>query len=144
MNQHTEHTEQSKLISFIRHPFTVHQWPRLGEIFAIPNGAFISKREAAKLQREGVRSGPVDLCLPIRSYTGRFPCLWIEFKRPDGLGKVSAQQTEFMAHREDEGHKTEVVYSATEGVRKVLAYAYGLDITADQAKTYINGALTCP
>ena len=134
-----EHTEQSKFITFCR-----SQGGQLAEIFAIPNGAYVSKREAVKLAREGMRSGPTDLCLPVRSYAGEWPILWIEFKRPDGKGVTSDKQVEFMKNRIDNGHHAVVVMSAVEAVALVLKYLHDLDYNNVEALALLNRAMTCP
>jgi hypothetical protein len=139
MGQQIEHTEQSKFITFCR----VHGG-LLGEIFAIPNGAHVSKREAAKLKREGVRSGPSDLCLPIRSHDRSYPILWIEFKRPDGKGVISNDQAEFMENRRLQGHQAVVVLSAVEAIILIMWYAYGQKFNTVEALALLNRAMSCP
>jgi hypothetical protein len=134
-----EHTEQSKFITFCR----VHGG-RLSEVFAIPNGAFVTKREAAKLKREGLLSGPSDLVMPYPSYCGTFPIMWMEFKRPDGKGVVSAAQTQFMERRTEDGHVYVVVNSAVEAIQQALFYTKGVNLTPPECRELLQLAMSCP
>lgn len=89
----TEHAEQVAL--FIWCHQVRDEYPELQSMFAIPNGGLRNKATAGRLKAEGVKSGVVDLFLPlpityrhspdpklteyhqIRMYYG----LWIEMKR---------------------------------------------------------------
>ena len=141
MNKLTEHTEQAKLINFC---WNTELYPLLAQVFSIPNGAFVSKREAAKLRREGMKSGVPDLCLPVKSFNGEHQCLWVEMKRPDGKGVVSSNQSEFMARRREAGHCTVVANSAVEALIYMIRYTTGDDIGAKLARSYIWGNMVCP
>jgi hypothetical protein len=78
----TEHKEQVKFIQFVR---TFH--PEL-MCFAIPNGADVSASQRVRLVQEGMLMGVPDVMLIGKD----LPILAIEFKRPDGKGKVSDEQ----------------------------------------------------
>lgn len=66
-------------------------------IFAIPNGGSRQKREALKLQNEGVTPGVPDLCIPEWR-------VYIEMKRQKG-GTVSPEQKAIMAELERVGYR---------------------------------------
>lgn len=139
-----EHTEQCKLITFCWSDWARINYPALGEIFAVPNGAHVSDGERAKLRREGLKGGVTDLCLPEPSFNSKYPILWLEMKRPDGKGAVSHNQTEFMAKRREVGHCTAVALSAVEAVQTLMEYAYGIPLTPQMARQWINRAMSCP
>ena len=141
---HIEHTEQCKLITFCWSDWTAKHYPSLGEIFSVPNGAYVSVKERSKLCREGLKGGVTDLCLPEPSFNSKYPILWIEMKRPDGKGVVSHDQTEFMAKRRNAGHCTTVANSAVEALQTLMEYAYGIPLTPVMARELINRAMTCP
>lgn len=73
----TEHEEQVALFDWAKRmePF----YPELKELHAIPNGGLRSARTAAMLQREGVKAGVPDICLPVPR-NGKHG-LYIELKR---------------------------------------------------------------
>lgn len=83
-----EHDEQKDLVRWFRRSF-----PGV-LIFAVPNGGKRGKREAMKLQAEGVVAGIPDLCIP------EWGPLWIEMKRQK-TGRVSKVQKEI--HQELNG-----------------------------------------
>ena len=62
----------------------------------MPNGAAVSKAQAARLVVEGLSAGVPDLCVPEWS-------LWIEMKRQEG-GRLSAAQKDWIAYLEEVGH----------------------------------------
>lgn len=67
--------------------------------FAIPNGGYRTKAEAAKLKAEGVSAGVPDLCIPVAR--GPYHALFIEMKAQGG--KLSNAQIEWMARLRGEG-----------------------------------------
>lgn len=69
-------------------------------IFAIPNGGSRQKREALKLQNEGVTPGVPDLMIPEWR-------LFIEMKRQKG-GTVSSEQKAIMSELQRVGYRCEV------------------------------------
>jgi hypothetical protein len=63
--------------------------------FAVPNGSFRNKREAARLQREGVQSGVPDLLiLNMPPAQPQLKGTFVEMKRRRG-GKLSQSQVEW-------------------------------------------------
>lgn len=77
----TEHQEQCLFVEWFE-----LQFPKV-RFFAVPNGGQRNKIVAAKLKKEGVRSGVPDLYVPAWK-------LWIEFKREKG-GSLSPTQKEW-------------------------------------------------
>lgn len=68
------------------------EWARAHPVarraFAVPNGGLRSTVTAARLKREGVRSGVLDCMLPVAA--GGSAGLWIEFKA--GRNKLTPEQ----------------------------------------------------
>jgi hypothetical protein len=104
----SEHNEQAAIIEWAR--TFEYQYPELGLLFAIPNGAklpFAKDRrgrryspQAKKLKAEGLRAGVPDLCLPVArlGYHGMF----IELKV--GGNKPSPEQVEFLDVLAEQGY----------------------------------------
>jgi len=64
-------------------------------LHAVPNGGLRSGREAMSLKRQGVKSGVLDLHLPVTR--GGYGGLMIELKTPTGKCKApSKEQAEYM------------------------------------------------
>jgi hypothetical protein len=61
------------------------KYPELDYMYAIPNGGFRTRSEAARLRAMGVKEGVPDLCLPVKR--GVFSGLYVEMKRPALNGK---------------------------------------------------------
>lgn len=72
----TEHWIQSKFFDWAR----LH--PVARRAYAIPNGGKRGRTEASRLKGEGVRSGVLDVHLPVPR--GGCAGLWIEFKSASG------------------------------------------------------------
>lgn len=68
------------------------KYPELKRMFAIPNGGYRDKREAAKLKAMGVKRGVPDICLPVTRLP--FAGLFIELKKLKG-GVVSDEQDDW-------------------------------------------------
>lgn len=80
-------------------------WPELRFFAAWPNGGHRSRKTAAALKAEGVRSGPPDYWFPIPR--GGFAGLVIELKRVRG-GRVEPEQREWLDMLEGNGWRAEV------------------------------------
>lgn len=105
-----EHIEQTKFVQYVRafHP----------DLFcmAIPNGGDVSASQRVKLVHEGMLAGAPDLMI----FAKDKPTLAIEFKRPDGKGRVSDEQREVHVQMEAVGVRIEVCQSH-EAAKVVLA-----------------------
>jgi hypothetical protein len=104
-----EHVEQVKFVQYVRtfHPELV--------CMAIPNGADVSASQRIRLVHEGMMAGAPDVFLLGKG----LPTLAIEFKRPDGLGRVSEAQQQAHVQMEAVGVQIAVCESCHEA-KKVL------------------------
>lgn len=68
------------------------QYPELKWLFAIPNGGFRTKSEAAKFKAIGVKSGVSDIFWPLKR--GQWSGLFIELKRPVSKGRRQGAATQ--------------------------------------------------
>lgn len=91
---------------------------RIKFIFAIPNGRYRNVATAAALKREGVKRGPLDICLPIK--TERAPGAYVEMKY--GHNKCTPEQKEFIAFVESQGYVTTVCYEWEDALHFILDY----------------------
>ena len=71
----------------------IHPDFRVKTLFHIPNGGMRNGREAAWLNRQGVRAGIPDYCLPIPS--GKYHSLYIELKAR-GRATLSEEQRDWL------------------------------------------------
>lgn len=112
----SEHTEQAALFEFIER--VAVRAPELRLLYAIPNGGARHKAVAAKMKREGVRAGMLDMCLPVarRAWHG----LYIELKY--GKNKPTPEQNQWMANLAAQGYAVDVSYGWHEAACKILAY----------------------
>jgi hypothetical protein len=106
-------TESVEQIKFVQHVRTFH--PEL-VIFSVPNGGDVSATQRIRLTQEGMLAGVPDVLL----FGLNLPTLAIEFKRPDGKGKVSPEQ--------------QGVGLQFEGVGAIVRIA----TSADQAKAHLH------
>lgn len=108
----SEDGHQLALLCWCALPEIQIRWPQLKYLFAIPNGGYRDKREAAKLKAMGVKAGVPDLCLPVPMYY--WHGLYIELKRPDSKGKKAGQtsdeQDEWIAFLTKQGYRVIVSY----------------------------------
>ena len=95
----TEHEEQSALFEWAR--WMEKRYPELKLLHAIPNGGHRTPRTAAMLQREGVKAGVPDICLPVPN--GECKGLYIELKRRKRW-KVSPEQLWWMESLTRQGY----------------------------------------
>jgi hypothetical protein len=92
--------------------------PRIqGRYFAVPNGGYRTKRTAAKLKAEGVRSGVPDMI-----FFGAFGrVLWVEVKRGKA-GRLSESQLDFCAELSANGHTVVVVRDLEDFIQKISGF----------------------
>jgi hypothetical protein len=105
-------TESVEQIKFVQHVRTFN--PDV-LVFSVPNGGDVSASQRIRLTQEGMLAGVPDVLL----FALDRPTLAIEFKRPDGRGKVSQEQI--------------AVGIQLEGVGAIVRVA----TSADQAKGYV-------
>lgn len=87
----SEHDEQVAVVDYC----TLKGVP----CFAIPNGGYRTKSEAARLKAEGVSPGVPDLCIPVAR--GPYHSLFIEMKAKGG--RLSDEQIGWMVRLRGEG-----------------------------------------
>jgi len=109
-------TESVEQIKFVQHVRTFH--PEV-VIFSVPNGGDVSATQRIRLTQEGMLAGVPDVLV----FALNRPTLAIEFKRPDGKGKVSPEQ--------------QGVGLQLEGVGAIVRVA----TSAEQARDYLTGWL---
>jgi len=112
----SEHTEQCKVIEWATWNRNLH--PALELLFAIPNGGKRHVITAKRLQREGVKAGVPDLCLPWP--TKRHPGLYIEMKY--GKNTVSGKQRWWLERLSSVGYCVSVCYSAEAAITEICDY----------------------
>jgi hypothetical protein len=105
-------TESVEQIKFVQHVRTFN--PDV-LVFSVPNGGDVSASQRIRLTQEGMLAGVPDVLL----FALDRPTLAIEFKRPDGRGKVSQEQI--------------AVGIQLEGVGAIVRVA----TSSDQAKGYV-------
>jgi len=98
-------TESVEQIKFVQHVRTFH--PEL-VIFSVPNGGDVSATQRIRLTQEGMLAGVPDVMV----FGLNRPTLAIEFKRPDGKGKVSQEQIDVGIQLEGVGALVKVATSA--------------------------------
>lgn len=95
------------------------KYPELQWMFHVPNGGMRDKVTAAKLKREGVKSGFPDVALMLQR--GGYFGLFIEMKRQKG-GVASKEQKLWLAHLNEQGYKAVVCNGFEEARRQLLHY----------------------
>lgn len=106
-------TESVEQIKFVQHVRTFY--PEV-VIFSVPNGGDVSATQRIRLTQEGMLAGVPDVLV----FGLNRPTLAIEFKRPDGKGKISPDQ--------------QAVGVQLEGVGAIVRVA----TSADQAKGFLH------
>lgn len=127
--KHTEDDQARWLMTWTRANARMH--PELDLLFAIPNGGWRDKREAARLKSMGVRAGVSDYLLP----KPRFNCdcpgyavcgLWLELKSADG--RPTASQLEWGRLMLEQGYEFKVCYGWVEAAKAICTYLGKPDI----------------
>ena len=91
------------------------------DAFAIPNGGRRDRREAARMQGEGVRAGIPDVMLP--KARGGAHGLWIEFKAPGG--RTTTAQAQRLHTLVADGYACVVAYSVDAAIEATMQYLSG-------------------
>ena len=108
MTKHTEHIEQCGFVNMLR-----ALKPELNDFWcAIPNGGKRDIKEAVRIKKDGGKKGWPDFQF---LYPNKMHCgLLIEFKRPDGKGKVSPDQKRIMSSLEKVGYRCEIALTKSQ------------------------------
>ena len=99
--------------------------PRLGTIFAVPNGGYRSKATAGRMKSEGLKAGVWDIFIPIQM--GQHCGMWIEMKV--GKNRLTLGQFAFR-NTVGDAYKWKVCYSwhdAVEATCEYLGVASGIN-----------------
>lgn len=106
----TEHKIQSEYFKILK--LNESKYPRLGFIFAIPNGGKRHIATAVKMKAEGVKRGVPDIFIPIpvRYYSGFF----LEVKTEKGV--LSEYQKSYKFYLESQNYK----YCVCRSVQKLI------------------------
>ena len=112
----SEHDEQVALFHWAA--FHIGRYPELALLFAVPNGGKRDPATAVRLQREGVKPGVPDLCLPVarQGWHG----LFIELKW--GKNKTTDKQNEWLERLAEQGYLAVVCYGWNEAVDVIKDY----------------------
>ena len=94
------------------------RFPELDLLYHIPNGGSRNRLEAAKLRRQGVKSGVPDLCLPVAR--GGYHGLYIEMKY--GKNKTSENQNKWLADLRAQDYAVAVCYGWQEAQQVITNY----------------------
>lgn len=106
----TEHAHQAALFCWANQSKNVY--PELMLMFAIPNGGERNKIVASRLKVEGVKSGALDVFLPVARMRPDNECnylhnvyhgLFIEMKKPN-VGRLSVEQHLFAQQMQGQGY----------------------------------------
>jgi len=111
-----EHLQQCALISWAN--LSLKRYPELKWLFAVPNGGKRSKAVAGKMKASGVKSGVLDLNLPVRR--GLFTSLWIEMKY--GKNTMTDKQKEFKQFVEEQGAKVVTCWNWEDARKAIVDY----------------------
>ena len=97
------------------------RFPELDLLYHIPNGGSRNRLEAAKLRRQGVKSGVPDLCLPVAR--GGYHGLYIEMKY--GKNKTSENQNKWLADLRAQDYAAAVCYGWQDAQQVITNYLEG-------------------
>lgn len=107
----SEHTEQVKFVARLRQ---LHRCL----VFAVPNGGFRNKKEAAMLKAEGVLAGVPDLVVISPKLPGR--TLFVEMKTLSG--KVSKVQQDLIKRLNELGFEVIIGHGCEDAYSKFLTW----------------------
>lgn len=115
----SEHAEQSAVIDWWDSACGTYGLPRFA-LFAIPNGAFFGSgyATAAKLKKEGMRRGILDLMLAVPH--DQFHGLFIEMKY--GSNTPSPEQWAVKEYLEKSGYRCGVYWSSDQAIAAIKGY----------------------
>lgn len=113
----TEAQEQTALIAWAR--LAEGKYPELSLLHHIPNGGHRYKAVAVAMQRQGVRRGVPDLCLPVAR--GGAHGLYIEMKRTRG-GSVLPEQAQWASLLREQGYRVELCKGWEQARDVIISY----------------------
>ncbi len=115
-NAQPEAIEQAKVIDWAK--ANERNYPYLQLLHCSLNGVKLSKAQAGKALKQGMKKGVPDLFLPVKQ--GGFSGLYIEMK--SAKGRISIEQSKFLKDVSDNGYAAFVCYSANEAIKRIEDY----------------------
>ena len=112
----SEAQEQARVFEWVAWYKIRH--PELGLLYAIANGGYRHKAEAANLKRQGIKAGMPDMCLPVARWG--YHSMYIELKAVGG--KLSEKQRKCIGELEKEGNRVAICYGADEAIQALKNY----------------------
>ena len=122
-----EEIEQARVIAWSHKPAVRAAIPAVRWLHHSPNGGKRDAFTGGQMKALGVSPGFPDLILPVWCTKRIYPGLAIEMKRPDGKGRVSDSQGEWLDHLDKQGWHTAVATSAEQAARIIVEYLAGED-----------------
>lgn len=129
----TPHEADEQKAIFARCELLISRYPELKHLYHIPNGGSRNHIEAAHLQKQGVKPGVPDICLPVAR--GGYHGLYIELKRRAG-GVVSKSQKEWLSFLARQGYCACVCRGADEAMNVILKYLGGGEYRAESQEIH--------
>ena len=115
-NAQPESIEQAKVVAWAR--ANENNYPYLWLLHSSLNGVKLSKAQAGKALKQGMKKGVPDLFLPVKQ--GGFSGLYIEMK--SAKGRISIEQSKFLKDVSDNGYAAFVCYSADDAIKRIKNY----------------------
>ena len=115
-NAQPEAAEQENVIKWARD--NEKTYPFLWMLHSSLNGVKLSKAQAGKALKQGMKKGVPDLFLPVKQ--GGFSGLYIEMK--SAKGRISIEQSKFLKDVSDNGYAAFVCYSADDAIKRIEDY----------------------
>lgn len=116
---HIEDDEQAALFEWAE--WNVSRYPVLAFLHHIPNGGKRDKREAARLKRQGVKSGVPDVFLPYPN--SEYAGLYIEMKTE--TGRPTENQKKWNEFLNSAGYKAVICRSFEQARETIVEYLEG-------------------
>lgn len=108
------------------------KYPQLKWLHSIPNGGSRHIAEATKMVAAGLRSGVLDIFLPLPihtewavQYAGMYLEMKIEKRRKEKNGGLSEEQLDFIEYCNQTGYYVKVCYNWVEARDALIAYMEG-------------------
>ncbi len=111
-----EAAEQEKVIAWAKENENNYLFLRL--LHSSLNGVKLSKAQAGKALKQGMKKGVPDLFLPVKQ--GGFSGLYIEMK--SAKGRVSVEQSRYLKCAAENGYSVVVCYSAVDAINTIKSY----------------------
>ncbi len=111
-----EAAEQEKVIAWAKE--NENNYLFLWLLHSSLNGVKLSKAQAGKALKQGMKKGVPDLFLPVKQ--GGFSGLYIEMKSTKG--RVSVEQSRYLKCAAENGYAISVCYSANEAIKRIEDY----------------------